>query len=159
MRKIYFLGCILLFLFLSCLDNQITSDHSATVFREANLSWNRYYLSFSKRNCTSKTLFLDQNEEEISIRRVYPVNRLAITDPKIEKQLSSFSYSDAKTLEEAYIRVLEQYGLEEDILKVEQYGVLLDKIEIKATYEALQRLLKRYPDLVYSYYLESGFFF
>lgn len=153
MKKIYFLGIIVLLLFQVIIDNKIVVDNKQIdVFAENKpIIKNHYYISFRKENCTSINLEDYFKEFNIELETIYPENKLIIEDERINQQLSSFTYVDQNTLQNKYIMILEKYGLYDDIEKVKQYGIIISKVEIKTSYQELKKLLQRFPNLQYSY--------
>ena len=69
----------------------------------------------------------------------------------------SFSYYDRELLEQQYKKILQNYGLDQDIEKVNRYGVLVSKVKIATDYSTLQQLLTRFPSLQYSHQLEGKY--
>lgn len=158
MKKLYFLFMIVVLLSIGILGSTLYDPiDSVAVLNEVNPTDNRYYLSFENENIILEKVLDIFSSYSVEIKKIYPKNRLVIDDPKIEEQLFSFSYYDLKTLKESYLQILDKYGLEEDILKVEQYGILLDKIEIKTDYQTLNALRGEFPNLLYSYQLNGSY--
>lgn len=119
---------------------------------------NNYYLTFKDQTITSRMISKLLINEKVEIKKVYPAHdQLVIVDSVIEEKLNSFYYIDEETLEEEYIEILKDYGLDEDILEVKQRGILIDKVYVNTDYETLTVLRRSFPNLLYSYQLD-GFY-
>lgn len=133
-------------------------ERQLEVFQEEKqVEKNHYYLSFAKENCTSMTIEQYFRNLDIEIRTVYPKNQLVLDDEKINQKLYSFSYTTKEQLHEEYLSILEKYGLYQDMEKVNQYGVVISKVEIVSTYHTLKQVLKQNPSLQYSYQLNGKY--
>lgn len=158
MKKIYFAFFFLLVLFQFFLTTaKEVSTVSQEVFRDKQIEQNHYYLSFEHETCTSRDLDTYFKDFDIEIERIYPKIQLSIVDDKINQQLFSFSYYDRELLEQQYKKILQNYGLDQDIEKVNRYGVLILKVKILSDYSTLQQLLTRFPSLQYSHQLEGKY--
>ena len=158
MKKIYFAFFFLLVLFQFFLTTtKEVSTVSQEVFRDNPIEQNHYYLSFEHETCTSRDLDTYFEDLDVEIERIYPKIQLSIVDDKINQQLFSFSYYDRELLEQQYKKILQNYGLDQDIEKVNRYGVLVSKVKIATDYSTLQQLLTRFPSLQYSHQLEGKY--
>lgn len=158
MKKIYFAFFFLLVLFQFFLTTaKEVSTVSQEVFRDKQIEQNHYYLSFEHETCTSRDLDTYFKDFDIEIERIYPKIQLSIVDDRINQQLSSFSYYGRELFEQQYKQVLQKYGLDQDIEKVNRYGVLILKVKILSDYSTLQQLLTRFPSLQSSYRLEGKY--
>lgn len=158
MKKIYFTFLIVIFLFLTFINNSNTTlEKHLEVFSEEMQEKNHYYIAFQNINCSSLNILSYFQDFDIEIEVIYPKNNLVIVDDRINQQLFSFSYSTISNLTKKYLSIIEKYGLSEDVEKVKQYGVLISKVKIIATSNTLNALLEKYPDLQYSYYLDGKY--
>lgn len=158
MKKIYFAFLLLFLLFqLFLTTTQEVSIVSQEVFEDKQIEQNHYYISFEQETCTSVDLDTYFRDFDIEIERIYPKIQLSIVDDRINQRLFSFPYYGRELLEQQYKQVLQKYGLDQDVEKVNHYGVLISKIEILSDYQTLQQLLSRFPNLQYSYQLEGKY--
>lgn len=158
MKKIYFAFFFLLVLFQFFLTTtKEMSTVSQEVFRDQSIEQNHYYLSFEHETCASRDLDTYFKDFDIEIERIYPKIQLSIVDDKINQQLFSFSYYGRELFEQQYKQILQKYGLDQDIEKVNRYGVLVSKVKILSDYQTLQQVLKHFPSLQYSYELDGKY--
>ena len=117
------------------------------VFASSSLNPDAHLFVFDQVNCTSRNIRSFFLGNEMIIYRVYPKNRLAFMDETMQRRLSSFLYRDPEILERDYLAVLEAYGLFDDMERVRQYGVAIEKVEVFMTSEQLEFYRQRFPDV------------
>lgn len=138
---------LIIILFVSCLSLRQEEKIMAVSTQDQERT---YYISFTTKNISSRefeTLFYPK---KITIKQVYPWNRLAIEDDRIMKNLETFHYYDNTTFEKQYIDVLRRYGLFEEMDKIISKGIPIRQIKVSATKEAMYQLKREQPKLIIS---------
>jgi len=153
-------------------DETVTKMIEEEVFQRAKkdeaifkrpLNYSNFYLLFDEQKLTTKnfiSLFSFFNKYELQIKKIYPY-----FNPMYEEYLSYhvgeviFLNDDItaglNTLVEKYLTILNDYGLDEEIDKVNLNGISIRVVLINCSNQTMVKFLTKYPKIKYSYQLDG----
>lgn len=143
--KILIRMILILFLFGMITDARIKEKIQSVLNEEEKRI---YYLNSNQENITNITLDKIKNNFNIEFIRIYPKNKLAIEEDKIQTELEKFSYYAPESFIKRYREVLKKYGLFDDLEKIEIHGIPIKGIVVFCSKEEIQLLKNQYPKLI-----------
>ncbi len=98
-----------------------------SVFSEDNVIKKDYVIE-CRSSCNIYQVDDSFKDSYLSVKEVYPRNKLSIIDEVVNRELDSFLYTSPLEITDKYKNILLKYGLYDDYDRVDIYGVSIEKV-------------------------------
>jgi hypothetical protein len=147
-------------------DSVMKNENTNNIFTEKPSDYNDFYLLFDELQLTTKNfinIFSQLDHKELTIKKVYPyINPLH--EANLRGDLGELTFlgnnnmaEGLNSLIEHYLNALNDYGLDDEMDKVNMYGVYIRVVLVNVSNKTMHDFLTNYPNVKYSMTLDGNY--